>query len=145
MKNREKYPNIDDALKAFEKHNKVCNCGCSFEEWLDKENPSLLNMGIAGILLGSLFGEIVDGAKGKSADMEDEKRSSDGKITGVECPICHGKHGKFDDGLFIPFFTCPDCGAYVGINEIREKPTPLGLDGFKSFIADLCKKNNKKD
>jgi hypothetical protein len=144
MKNREKYPNTDDALKAFKEHNKVCDCGCSFEEWLDKEAPSGLNMAIAGVLLGSLFGEII-GAKDKPADKESEKRSNDDELTDVECPICHGKNGIIDNRLFIPSFICPDCGAYVGFNKARAKTMPLGLDGFKSFLADLCTKNSKKD
>lgn len=153
MKNREKYPNTDDALKAFEEHNKVCDCGCSFEEWLDKENPSLPNMAIAGILLGSLFGEIV-GAKDKPADnkpvdKESEKPSNDDVLTNVECPICHCKNGKIDNGLFIPSFTCPDCGAYVGVSDAKKitkgADLTISLKSFKSFIADLCTKNNKKD
>jgi hypothetical protein len=140
MKNREKYPNIDDALKAFEEHNKVCDCGCSFEEWLNKEAPSKLNI-VAGVLLSSLFGEIKD----KPADKESEKPSNDDVLTNVECPICHCKNGKIDNGLFIPSFTCPDCGAYVGINKkITKRGVPTVSD-FKSFIADLCTKNSKKD
>ena len=152
MKNREKHPNTDDALKAFEKHNKVCDCGCSFEEWLDKEAPSGLNMAIAGILLGSLFGEII-GAKdkpadNKPADKENKKPSNDGKPTGVECPVCHCKNGEINDGPFIPSFTCPDCGAYVGVG-VNEKITKgadstISLKDFKSFIADLRTKNNAK-
>ena len=146
MKNREKYPNTDDALKAFEKHNKVCDCGCSFEEWLDKENPSLPNMAIAGILVSSLFGQTID-AKDKPADKESEKPSNDDILTNVECPICHGKNGEIDNGLFIPSFTCPDCGAYVGITKRITKgiASPVSLKDFKSFIADLCTKNIKKD
>jgi len=144
MKNREKYPNTDDALKAFEEHNKVCDCGCSFEEWLDKENPSSLNMAIAGLLLGSLFGEIV-GAKDKPADKESEKRSNDDVLTNVECPICHSKNGKINRGRFLPSFTCPDCNAFVGLSKKGFDLLPHSFDGFKSFIADLCMKNSKKD
>lgn len=147
MKNREKYPNNDDALKAFEKHNKVCDCGCSFEEWLDKENPSLPNMAIAGILLGSLFGEII-GAKDKPANKENKKPSNDDKPTGVECPICHCKNGEIDNSPFIPSFTCPDCGAFVGVGVAgkitKGADSTISLENFKSFIADLCKKNNAK-
>ena len=126
MKNREKYPNTDDALKAFEEYNKVCDCGCSFEEWLNKENPSLPNMAIAGILLGSLFGEII-GAKDKPTDKESEKRSNDDVLTNVECPICHSKNGKIDGGMFLPSFTCPDCNAFVRFEQ----------KGFRLIAAQL--------
>ena len=145
MKNREKYPNTDDALKAFEKHNKVCDCGCSFEEWLDKEAPSKLNI-VAGVLLSSLFGEIID-AKDKPANKESEKPSNDDELTNVECPICHSKNGKIDNDHFIPAFICPDCGAFVGVTKRITKgiASPVSLKDFKSFIADLCTKNSKKD
>lgn len=142
MKNREKYPNTDDALKAFEEHNKVCDCGCSFEEWLDREDSSGLNMAIVGVLLGSLLGEVI-GAKDKPADKENKEPSDDDKLTGVECPICHGKNGKIDNDLFIPSFDCPDCGAYISVGS-KARDDALGTEGFKSFIADLCTKNNAK-
>lgn len=146
MKNREKYPNTDEAMKAWRKHKDETGCPCSFEDWLDTETPSIANAAIAGILVSSLFREII-GAKDKPADKESEKRSNDGVLTGVECPICHGKNGEIDNGFFIPSFTCPDCGAYVGITKRISKGivSPVSLKDFKSFIADLCKKNSKKD
>ena len=143
MKNREKYPNTEDALKAFEKHNKVCGCGCSFEEWLDKEAPSVLNMAVAGVLLGSLSGKIV-GTKDKPADRESEKPSNDDVLTNVECPICHSKNGKIDGGMFLPSFTCPDCKAFVGVSRKGFGLLPPSFEEFKSFMADLCTKNNAK-
>ena len=141
MKNREKYPHIDEALKAFKEHNEVCDCGCSFEEWLEKDDPSPVNAAITGILLGSLLGGIV-GSKGKPADKDNEKPSNDDRINDVECPICHGKHGVID-AFLVPSFKCPDCGAYIGAKA--KSLSILSLDGFNSFIADLCKKNNRKD
>ena len=146
MKNREKYPNTDDALKAFEKHNKVCDCGCSFEEWLDKEDPSLPNMAIAGVLLDLLFGIV--GAQDKPANKENKEPSNDDKLADVECPICHGKNGKVKAGVFTPFFICPDCGSFVGVNEDyskKHRDLKSSVETFKSFIADLCTKNLKKD
>jgi endogenous inhibitor of DNA gyrase (YacG/DUF329 family) len=149
MKNREKYPNTDEALKAFEKHKKECNCDCTFETWLDVDEDK-----IDALLGASTFGPVGLAAAFLAfsrAKSKAEKTTSAGveelskHITNVECPICHGKNGKIDSGLFIPSFSCPDCGAYVGINKTSAKTPFLGLDSFKSFIADLCTKNSKKD
>lgn len=149
MKNREKYPNIDDALKAFKEHKKEHNCDCTFETWLDVDEDK-----INALLGASTFGPVGLAAAFLAfgrAKSKAEKTTSAGieetikHITNVECPICHGKNGEIDNGLFIPSFICPDCGAYVGINKAHAKTPFLGLDSFKSFIADLCTKNSKKD
>ena len=155
MKNKEKYPNTNDALKAFAEHNKHCNCGCTFEEWLDREDtPSGIGKSIAGMILGSLMlGELVDDlrraakeeASAKHSDPKPEKPSVD-KLTGVECPICHGKNATVQK-IICPFFECPDCGSYIGItNSLSDKEPNLRNDtkAFTSFIADLCTKNNAK-
>lgn len=142
MTNKEKHPNTDDALKAFEEHNKHCDCGCSFEEWLDID-PDEIPVGFGFAALGlALLSRITKDAKQKSEPTGDEKKPDE--AGDIECPICHGKSGKIDCES-IPCFTCPDCGAYIGVNDISAKTTFLGLDGFKSFITDLCKKNNAKD
>lgn len=98
-------------------------------------------------LLGLLFDKII-GVKDKPSDKEDEKRSNDNKLTNFECPICHCKNGEIRNGPFIPSFTCPDCGAYVGVGVAgkitKGADSTISLENFRSFIADLCKKNNAK-
>lgn len=154
MTNKEKYPNTDDALKAFAEHNKHCKCGCTFEEWLDREAaPSGIGKSIAGMIFGSLLlGELVDdlrrAAKDKakaqsSGEPKSKKPSNNDELTGIECPICHGKNGKID-GMLVPSFTCPDCNSFIGYNESSKVESPRYKDTFQSFIADLCKKNNAK-
>lgn len=144
MKNREKYPNTDDALKAFEKHNKVCDCGCSFEEWLDKENPSLPNMAIAGILLGSLFGQTI-GTKDKPADKENKGPSNDDELTDVECPFCHLKNGIIRSGMF-PDFYCPYCDLIIVKRSIVDRPSfTTNISTFKSWFDKLTVPAPKKD
>lgn len=161
MKNREKYPKIDDAVKAYEEHKKECNCDCSFTDWLDfdedkgKEFKNELNGSFAASLLGSIGFGLLAGlghrrdkdAKPKS-DSEKSKpdESNGGEPEGVECPICHGKNAKID-GFLAPSLACPDCGCFIGVaNSLLEKEPKLRSDAkaFKSFIADLCTKNNAK-
>ena len=144
MKNREKYSNTDDALKAFKEHNKVCDCGCSFEEWLDKENPSLLNTAIAGILVSSLFREII-GAKDKPADKESEKRSNDDDLTDVECPFCHLKNGIIRRGNLFPDFYCPNCDLLITKKSLLKMSSNVDVGTFKSWFDKLTVPAPKKD
>lgn len=149
MTNKEKYPNTDDAIKAFKKHNKCCDCGCTFEEWLKKDAaPSNLGKSIAGVMLGSLLlDRLVVGVRRAAEDEANGKskpdKPSDGdELTGIECPVCHGKNTKVAMGRYEPYFCCRECDTIImkdGINF------DMSIADFRSFIADLCKKNCKKD
>ena len=148
MKNREKYPNTEDALKAFEEHNKHGNCGATFEEWLDhdpEEVPVGLKFAAVGLaLLSRMAKDTEKTAERKPESTGDEKKPDE--AGDIECPICHGKNAKIDKFLS-PHFTCPDCGSYIGATaSLVEKEPYLIYDAkaFKSFIADLCTKNNAK-
>ena len=115
MKNRERYPNTDDALKAFEEHNKHCKCGATFEEWLDidpDEVPVGLKFAAFGLaLLSRIAKDEKKDAERKPETSGDEKKPED--AGDIECPFCHGKHGRIDLN-FLPSFCCPDCGAIIG-------------------------------
>ena len=153
MTNKEKYPNTDDAIKAFNKHNKCCDCGCTFEEWLKKDAaPSNLGKSIAGVMLGSLLlGGLVVGVRCAAEDEANGKskpdKPSDGdELTGIECPVCHGKNGEIDDVGFLGVtFVCKDCGIYLDRSTRVTGKSLSSVSDAKLFLADLCKKNCKKD
>ena len=149
MKNKEKYPNTDDALKAFAEHNKHCKCGCSFEEWLDMDDsPRMRDLGAAfagmvagSLLLGGLVDNIRNDAKGgnKPEEPKPEKPLDDKVITGVECPICHGTNGEIS-GFIEPMFWCNDCDVVI---SKRGMNPALKNTELSSLIAILCTKNKK--
>ncbi len=153
MTNKEKYPNTDDAIKAFKKHNECCDCGCTFEEWLKKDAvPSNLGKSIAGVMLGSLLlGGLVDGVRRAAEDEANGKskpdKPSDGdELTGIECPVCHGKNGEIDDSGFMGVsFVCKDCGIFMDRSTRVTGKDLKSVSDAKLFLADLCKKNRKKD
>lgn len=151
MKNKEKYPNTDDALKAFAEHNKHCKCGCSFEVWLDMDDsPRMRKLGAAfagmmagSLILGGLVDSLGDAVKGgnKHEEPKPEKPLDDERITGVECPICHSKNGRIETCFVGSYFVCEDCKAFID-REVKSGKLKSIADS-KSFIADLCTKNKK--
>lgn len=153
MTNKEKYPNTDDAIKAFKKHNKCCDCGCTFEEWLKKDAaPSNLGKSIVGVMLGYLpFGGLVvrlifRGASDANGKSKPDKPSDGDEPTGIECPVCHGKNGEIDDVGFLGVtFVCKDCGIYLDRSTRVTGKSLSSVSDAKLFLADLCKKNCKKD
>ena len=150
MKNREKYPNTDEAMKAWRKHKDETGCPCSFGDWLDNDPADFPLNGIASAFIAMSLAAHLDKELQESATTTERKPTERKPESheGVECPICHGKNGKVEAGLFYPFFACPDCGSYVGVDDDYRKKHPSILSScecFKSYIADLCKKNSKKD
>ena len=140
MTNKEKYPNVDDAMKAFKEHKEKHGCDCAFDEWLDTDEDAIKREA-KKFFSKSLFSSLLFGAIYK--DLTDEtlpKINKDETSTnGVECPICHSKEGHIKDEIF-PSFTCDSCGIYLST-----KIPNLGLStsDFKEFLSDLCKKNKK--
>lgn len=141
MKNKEKYPNTDDALAAFRKHKEECKCDCTFDNWLGqpcdeeiekaiKAMPKGLGMALAGMLAGGLVADAL------------EKRFADAPKTvadenaDIECPLCHGKRGKIG-GVFINTFHCPDCGAVIGCAKGIASRTELA-----GWLSQFNKKND---
>ena len=138
MTNKEKYSNVDDAMKAFKEHKEKHGCDCAFEEWLDTDEDAIKREA-KKFFSKSLFSSLLFGAIFK--DLTDEtlpKINKDETSTnGVECPICHSKEGHI--GIF-PSFTCDSCGIYLS----TKIPNPgLSTSDFKEFLSDLCKKNKK--
>lgn len=145
MKNREKYPNTEDALKAFEEHNKVCNCGCSFEEWLDhdpEEVPHELKFAAVGLaLLLRMAKDAKKDAERKSEPTDAEKKPDE--AGDIECPICHGKHGGIKFGSLSPEFRCPDCKVVIFHRDYLRQPLGQNLATFKAWFANLGKAAKK--
>ena len=160
MKNKEKYPNTDDALKAFEEHKKKCNCDCTFEDWLDLDEDKTKEFvdKLDGLFAASLLGPIGLGllaglkrrqdkdAKPKSDSAKSKPGEGNGdEIKGVECPLCHGKNGRID-GYFFPGFRCPDCDALISkrTDVVRAPFGNSSPDEFKAWFGKLtsaAKKN----
>ena len=148
MKNREKHPNTDDALKAFEEHNKHCKCGATFEEWLDFDPDEILvglkfaAFGLA--LLSRLEKDAEKAAERKPETSGDERKpetSGDEKKSDeagdIECPFCHGKHGRFIDGSLFPDFHCPDCDVLIAKKSSVDKSGIISLAKFKTWFANI--------
>ena len=151
MKNREKYPNIDVALKAFEEHKKECNCDCIFEDWRDHDEDKSKELvdKLDGLFAASLFGPIGMGIlaglkrkqdKDASPKSDGEKpkpdESNGGETKGVECPLCHGKNGKISKSSLFVDFHCPDCDAAIckKTDVIRAPFGNFSLDEFKAWF-----------
>lgn len=154
MKNREKYPNTDDAVKAYEEHKKECNCDCTFEDWLDHDEDKTKEFvdKLDGLFAASLFGPIGFGllaglkrrraeASAPKSDSEKPAEPSAGKSNsgGIECPICHGKNGRICSGSLYVDFHCPDCDALI-IRKRDIERAPFGSsspDEFEAWFANL--------
>lgn len=130
MTNKEKYPNVDEAMKAFMEHKEKFGCNCTFEKWINKDEDELKRKAkdifapsmISSLLFASLF-----------------KDKENAPIDGVECPICHSKNGRIRNGLE-PGFVCDSCGIYLSKDGINPR---LSTSDFKEFLSELCKKNKK--
>ena len=133
MRNREKHPNTDDAVKAWRKHKDETGCHCSFEEWLDNDPDSsddVVKSSVVVTLAGLLaLRDFINNNKG------DEPKDVKKKSGNIECPICHGKHGEI--GGIIPGLNCPDCGAIIG------KFSCFDDNEFKTWLANLGKAARK--
>ena len=145
MKNREKYPNTDDALKAFEEHNKYCDCGATFEEWLDHDPDKIpVGLGFAALslaLLSRMAKDAKKDAERKSEPTGDEKKPE--KAGDIECPLCHGKHGSFRVGPLFPVFCCPDCKVVIANKDHVNRPFMINFAEFKAWFANLGKAARK--
>ena len=156
MKNKDKYPNTDEAMAAYKKHRDEYKCDCTLEDWLDLDEEEMrrFNKKLKSAMMFSLFAGPLSSLRAILKDAEEKhgkdckdkaepKKSSDNdELTGIECPICHSKNTKVAMGRFEPYFCCRECGALMmkdGINF------DMSIADFRSFIADLCKKNCKKD
>ena len=145
MTNKEKYPNVYDAMKAFKEHKEKHGCDCAFDEWLDTDEDAIKREAkkffskslFSSLLFGAIYKDLTDETLPKINKPKINKDET--STNGVECPICHGKEGHIKDGIF-PSFTCDSCGIYLST-----KITNLGLStsDFKEFLSDLCKKNKK--
>lgn len=123
MTNKEKYPNTDDALKAFQDHKEKCKCDCTFEKWLDTDEEkdkkeikemlkAALPMGIAAGFLGSILSDLK--SKDKDIKPKDEEAKADS----------------------------PDNNCYATIH-IDTTEIEIDESKFKELIAELRKKNKK--
>ena len=148
MKNREKYPNIDDALKAFKEHKKEHNCNCTFETWLDVDEDK-----INALLGASTFGPVGLAAAFLAfgrAKSKAEKTTSAGieetikHITNVECPFCHQKNGRISADLY-PDFYCPDCDLLIAKRQFIRMSSNVDVGTFKSWFDKLTVPAPKKD
>ena len=145
MKNREKYPNTNDAVKAFEEHKKECDCGCTFEDWLDLDEDKSKELvdKLDGLFATSLFDSIgmsmlasLKRRRDKDASPKPDE-GNEGEIKGIECPLCHGKNGRIRHGSLYVDFLCPDCDALIS-KHTDVVCAPFGnssLDKFKSWLG----------
>ena len=121
MKNREKYPKTEDAIKAFnerlEKSPLLKALGMTFDEWLNLEAKedrpkdddktrrppieAVLGMAIACALHETIGDKLKEGA-----DIGDDL----GK-----CPVCGGAV-KLETTI-VDTIDCPDCGMHFGMNK----------------------------
>ena len=148
MTNKEKYPNVDDAMKAFKEHKEKYGCDCTFEEWLGTDEDEIKREE-KKVFSKSLFSSLLFGAifKDLTNEILPKTNKYETSINGVECPICHSKEGHIKDGI-LPSFTCDSCGIYLSTKitiPLSTKIPNLGLStsDFKEFLGDLCKKNKK--
>lgn len=149
MTNKEKYPSIDDAMKAFKDYKEEHGCDCTFEKWLDTDEEEMkrgVKKMFANILTLSII-ETLMSDKGKPKHSEESTSETDPlenkgweRRDNVECPICHGHNTYIIRGMFEPIFVCKDCDV-----TIRKSGLNLGLDvsALESHINNLCKKNKK--
>lgn len=145
MKNREKYTNTDDALKAYAEHNKRCKCGCTFEQWLDldvSERYLLNSAEITDLIVGMMTINGLLSKHGKDRGSRTDRPSDGDEVLGAECPICHGRHGKIAKNTLEPCFTCPDCRVFIAKDGINPSMT---VAEFRAFLANLASRNSKKD
>lgn len=140
MTNKEKYPNVDDAMKAFKEHKEKCGYDCTFEKWLDTDEDAIKReakkffskLSFSSLLFGAIFKDLTNETLPKI-------NKDETSINGVECPICHSKEGHIEDGLK-PIFICDSCGIFLSKRGIN---LGLSTSDFKEFLSDLCKKNKK--
>ena len=146
MKNREKYPNIDDAMKAWRKHKDESGCPCSFETWLDNDPYSLDGKtGILTALVGMTFLHDLL-SKEKDADAKPFEppadKPNDDERGDIECPLCHGKHGKINEGVFFTEFVCPDCDARIANKVMVRYSSSFTMDEFKAWFSKFSAKKD---
>ena len=140
MTKKEKYTNVDDAMKAFKEHKEKYDCDCTFEKWLDTDEHELKREAKEA-LSKSLFSSLLFGAVFKDLTNKTLSKTNKDEVStnGVECPICHSKDSHIKYGLE-PGLICDSCGIVLmksGINP------GLPTSYFKEFLSDLCKKNKK--
>jgi hypothetical protein len=148
MTNKEKYPNIDDAMKAFKDHKEKHGCNCTFEKWIDTDEEEMkrgVKKLFSNILTLSIM-ETLMSDKGKPKHSEESTAETESvenkyweRITDVECPICHGKN-TYIRGMIEPMMVCKDCNVAIGKAGVN---FGLTVSEFDSFIKELCKKNKK--
>lgn len=148
MTNKEKYPNIDDAMKAFKDHKEKHGCDCTFEKWLDADEEEV-KRGVEKIFTNILTLAITKtlmSDKGKPKHSEESTTETDPledkyweRRNNVECPICHGNN-TYIRGMIEPFFVCKDCDVVIGKTGINPD---LTVPALESYIKELCKKNKK--
>ena len=138
MKNKEKFPNVNDAKKAFEEEKKDPLLGSfyeiaeiDFEKWLEVENyedfkaaekssdddKNTLPDGIADMVVGVVLGHAL--AK-KTSDKEREKDKKPDPEKPSFCPFCGSRHLVFRRTMGVPHIICEGCGAYFGVRNPTE-------------------------
>lgn len=126
MKNREKYPNTEDALKAYEAHKKECKCDCTFDDWLDADEDAAGKFAsrIAGIVAGALVAPLI--IKDILKDVENKDPVPSAPSNGGEpaapkdegipsssfCPFC-GSRELSIGGMMVASVKCKNCGMIV--------------------------------
>ena len=119
MKNREKYPKTEDAVKAYEEHKKEHKCDCTFDDWLDTDEDAMKRLVssfpglIAGAILAPLFAQDMlkdDAKRSTSSDSSDGETGDLGK-----CPVCKGDKVNLKRDM-IWRIECPDCGLFFGVD-----------------------------
>ena len=123
MKNREKFPKTDDAIKAYEIHKKECKCNCTFDEWLDTDEDAAkeeIASILAGLATGAIFAPLF--IKDKLRDRKEEiDEQADVEVGNLgKCPVCGGDKVKCHRDL-IWRIECPDCGLFFGVDVKSHK------------------------
>lgn len=151
MKNSEKYTDIASARKAYDKHKLDNDCNCSFEKWLDTDEDKIeeaikgIRRNLSASILTAGIGRMLGGGRknGISSLLEDLSKFLDEeyKDVPVECPICHSKNASIDTKPPAPTFKCDDCHTFIG----KHGSITHDVSEFKTWIEELCKKNNAKN
>ena len=119
MKNKEKYPKTEDAVKAYEEHKKRCKCDCTFDEWLDVDMDAAkeeIASKLAGLVTGAIFAPLLLGGMLKGGDKAGDKLKENPDVGDLgKCPVCGGAV-KLETTI-VDTIDCPDCGMHFGMNK----------------------------
>ena len=125
MTHKEKYPNTDDALKAFNEDRLAQLVGMPFEVWLKTEAPEHEDApkGSTGHFLGKVVENLIDNIVTKKCDCPQCRAKREKRKRIIEnlppCPFCGKKITDFRT-TFAPVFHCDECGAVVSFHDVED-------------------------